>query len=83
MIDFQTMTETRPHPYISVDRDFRILWSNRAVKRATMRSFGPPVARPDREGFGTRLIRRGLRSQGRVTLDYRAEGLFCRIEARL
>ena len=44
---------------------------------------GPLVATPAKEGFGARLIRRGLGGQGRVELDYRPAGLFCRIEARL
>lgn len=44
---------------------------------------GPPVATPEREGFGTRLIRRGLSGQGEAELSYRPEGVHCRIEARL
>jgi two-component sensor histidine kinase len=45
-------------------------------------SGGPPVAPPARQGFGTRLIRRGLGDrESQVMIDYRREGLRCRIEA--
>ena len=44
---------------------------------------GPRVEPPARQGFGTRLIKRGLGERdGKVDLDYRPEGLFCRIETR-
>ena len=46
---------------------------------------GPPVKRPRRTGFGTRLIQRGLAADlnGQVTLDFRREGVVCVIEAGL
>lgn len=44
---------------------------------------GPTVVPPTREGFGTRLIRRGLGGPGHVELDYRPHGFHCCIEARL
>ncbi len=44
---------------------------------------GPAVVPPTREGFGTRLIRRGLGGQGRAELDYDPAGLHCHIEATL
>ena len=44
---------------------------------------GPPVAAPARQGFGTRLIRRGLSGQGATTLEYRPSGLHCRLVAAL
>ena len=44
---------------------------------------GPPVTPPEREGFGTRLIRRGLSGQGATELEYRPAGLHCRIVAGL
>ena len=48
-------------------------------------SGGPPVAKPQRRGFGTRLIGRGLATSlgGEVNLDFKAEGLHCTIIARL
>ena len=48
-------------------------------------SGGPPVVAPTRKGFGSRLIERGFagRTGGRVTLDYAAAGLKCRVEAPL
>ena len=46
---------------------------------------GPPVSPPQRRGFGSRLIERGLASElgGEVTMDYRPEGLCCEIRAPL
>ena len=44
---------------------------------------GPPVAQPSRTGFGSRMIERALATQlsGAVTIDYRASGLVCTIDA--
>jgi PAS domain S-box-containing protein len=46
---------------------------------------GPAVTPPKRRGFGTRMIERALAgdASGRATLDFRPEGLICRIEAAL
>ncbi|WP_066719715.1 sensor histidine kinase [Sphingomonas pituitosa] len=46
---------------------------------------GPPVAAPERRGFGSRLIERGLAGElgGRVTLYFEPEGLRCTVEAPL
>ena len=46
-------------------------------------SGGPPVAPPERAGFGARLIRRGLavELQADVELDYAADGFACRVTA--
>lgn len=43
---------------------------------------GPPVARPTRKGFGTRVIESGLphELEGRVDLEYRPEGVACTID---
>lgn len=48
-------------------------------------SGGPPVAVPEGEGFGSRMIRRALASEsgGEVSLDFRPGGLLCRIDAPL
>lgn len=55
---------------------FRLVWTERD---------GPHVAPPTRQGFGTRLIERGLAGQlgATVKLDYRPEGLRCILEAPL
>ena len=44
---------------------------------------GPQVRAPDRQGFGARLIRRGLATelQAEVVLDYAADGLVCTVAA--
>lgn len=55
---------------------FKLTWSEQ----------GGPVARPpERTGFGTRLIEKGLASElgGQVSLDYAPEGLTCRVVAPL
>jgi PAS domain S-box-containing protein len=46
-------------------------------------SGGPAVGNPEREGFGTRMLKRLLASElnGKVTLDFRPEGLECIIDA--
>ncbi len=48
-------------------------------------SGGPPVRPPSRSGFGTRLLTQGLAAEfgGGAKLDYRPDGLTCRITARL
>jgi len=40
---------------------------------------GPPVASPSRRGFGSRLVERSITNElrGRLTIDYRLEGLLC------
>ena len=46
---------------------------------------GPPVSPPSRNGFGTRLIERGLSAElgGEVRLDFRPDGLVCTMQAVL
>jgi PAS domain S-box-containing protein len=46
---------------------------------------GPPVAPPERRGFGTRLIEGGLAYEldGNVRLDFSPEGVVCDIDAPL
>ncbi|MDP3802906.1 PAS domain-containing protein [Brevundimonas sp.] len=44
---------------------------------------GPPVTAPVRRGFGAQMLERALASEigGRVSMEFRPEGLACRIEA--
>ena len=46
-------------------------------------SGGPPVRPARKQGFGARLLEQGLSAElaGSVTLDFRPEGLVCRMEA--
>lgn len=48
-------------------------------------SGGPPVAPPDRRGFGTRMIERGLAADlgGTARIDFAPEGVTCTIDAPL
>jgi PAS domain S-box-containing protein len=48
-------------------------------------SGGPPVAEPQRRGFGTRLIERGMSAEGErnVTIQFMPEGLHCSITTLL
>lgn len=48
-------------------------------------SGGPPVAKPSRKGFGSRLVERGLAYElgGSARLDFRPEGVVFHIEAPL
>jgi len=46
---------------------------------------GPPVKAPDRRGFGSRMIEKGLSAEprGSVSLEFEPSGLRCRIVAPL
>jgi two-component sensor histidine kinase len=46
---------------------------------------GPPVAPPQRRGFGSRMIERGLAAElgGTVELQFRPEGVCCLVDAPL
>lgn len=46
---------------------------------------GPPVSRPERRGFGTRMLEQAFAREvsGTVHLDYAPDGLVCRISAPL
>jgi PAS domain S-box-containing protein len=56
-------------------RELRLEWSEHG---------GPPVAPPGHKGFGTRLITRSLAAElGLAELDFRPEGLVCRLSVRL
>ena len=43
---------------------------------------GPPVLKPDRKGFGSRVIEQGLAHElaGKIKLDYHPEGVVCTID---
>jgi two-component sensor histidine kinase len=57
----------------------------RRLELACIELGGPPVRRPERRGFGTRLIERSVASdlRGKVTLDWQPEGLRCLISVPL
>jgi two-component sensor histidine kinase len=56
----------------------------RRLVLAWRESGGPPVEKPTRQGFGTRLIARSFEHEGgRATLDYAPGGLRCVIELQL
>jgi len=58
---------------------------SRALEVTWTESDGPSVSPPTRKGFGSRLIERSLRGElkGEAVMDYRPEGLACRLRARL
>ncbi|MEX0405593.1 HWE histidine kinase domain-containing protein [Aquibium sp. LZ166] len=63
----------------------RISWELCAAGSVTLdwrETGGPPVIPPERRGFGSRLLERGLfrAANDRVRLDYPASGFTCRIE---
>lgn len=55
---------------------FKLTWEEKG---------GPPVTEPEREGFGTRLIKRSLASQlnGEVKMDFAKTGLRCVVTGTL
>ena len=59
--------------------------SGRRLRISWRESGGPPVRKPRRTGFGTRLIERGLAADlnGKVEIDYAPDGVRCTIEAAL
>jgi two-component sensor histidine kinase len=60
--------------------------NGRGVLRLVWREQGgPPVVAPARQGFGMRLLGQVLAQQhgGSVSMDWRPEGLICRIELPL
>ena len=54
-----------------------------AVRMRWAESGGPPVAPPQARGFGSRMIERALAAEvgGRVSLQFRPDGVVCEIEA--
>jgi len=58
---------------------------DRRLKLTWRETGGPPVQPVVTRGFGARLLERGLSAEldGVVTLDFRPEGLVCRMEANL
>ena len=55
---------------------FRLRWRERG---------GPPVVRPSRKGFGSRLIGRGLAAEllGEARIEYEPAGVVCTVDAPL
>ncbi|MCU0790702.1 MAG: PAS domain-containing protein [Nitratireductor sp.] len=67
-----------------------LLWNvkgngSRQLDLVWRESDGPPVAKPTRHGFGSRMITQALKSElgATVDMDFRSEGLVCHIEAPL
>ena len=62
--------------WTAVDSRFRLRWEERG---------GPAVKQPNRTGFGSRMIERGLSAelQGEVRLAYEPQGVVCTIDAPL
>jgi two-component sensor histidine kinase len=44
---------------------------------------GPPVAPPQRRGFGTRLLQQALAPEGRVTFEFEPSGFRARVECSM
>ena len=59
--------------------------ADRRLSFAWVESDGPAIDAPQRRGFGTKLIERGLASelQGHVGIEFPRTGLICRIDAPL
>ena len=62
-----------------------ILPDGKALRFTWEEQGGPPVAQPQRRGFGLRLIEHGMEREisGKVTLDFRTQGLFCQWDMKL
>jgi two-component sensor histidine kinase len=62
----------------------RIAWTRTSVGRVVLtwrETGGPPVSRPTRQGFGTRVMKRMIEGQlkGEMRFDWRQDGLACQI----
>jgi PAS domain S-box-containing protein len=64
----------RVHPAGRDGRRIEIDWEE---------SGGPDVAPPDRRGFGSELLEHGLHSHARTEMEFRPEGLRCRLHLPL
>lgn len=68
---------------ISIDWLFADSPGGERLRLTWRESGGPPVAEPQRRGFGSRLLERGLAAElhGQVSLAFPRDGLICRIDA--
>ena len=68
-----------------VDLSWTVTHSEPVLHMKWRETDGPSVKQPEREGFGTRMIRRVLASElgGNVSLDFKPDGLECTITAPL
>ena len=57
--------------------------SERKVKLSWRETGGPPVAAPQRKGFGSVLIEQSFGGCGETCFDFRADGLRCSLELSL
>lgn len=57
----------------------------RELELCWIESNGPPVHQPEREGFGMRMIKRGLAAEfrGSVEMTFDPKGLICRLTAQV
>jgi two-component sensor histidine kinase len=59
-----------------------VKWSRAADGQLTLHwseSSGPPTKKPMRRGFGMSVIKRMIQEEGEIHLDWRAQGLACKI----
>ena len=75
---------------LSVDQGrIDIAWTldrlNDTLELSWTEAGGPPVTKPTRKGFGSRLIERGLRGElhGTASMDYAPGGLVCTMRAHV
>jgi len=62
--------------------DVRLTAGPQQMSIAWQESGGPPVAAPDREGFGTTLLTIAARQLGEITRDWNPAGVTARIILR-
>jgi PAS domain S-box-containing protein len=92
MVFHELATNAAKHGALSNDAGhIEITWHREAtpeggrMKLFWKESEGPPVAQPNRKGFGSRLIQGGLAQElnGEVRLDYDPKGVTCHISMPL
>ena len=71
--------------HVGIDWKTRANGRDSAIEVTWTETGGPPVAEPTAKGFGSRMIERHLANElgGEVSLEYRKEGVVCRMTAPL
>jgi PAS domain S-box-containing protein len=74
-----------PEGQVAIDWEIEGPLTPRVLRLRWLETGGPPVKRPEKRGFGSRLIENGLAAEldGAVQLDFRPEGVRCEMTAAL
>ena len=76
---------TLPQGCVAISWTIQVSGDDQCLQLLWIESDGPRVKPPSLRGFGTRMLQRALANElgGEVNLDFRPEGLVCKVEAPL